>query len=266
MFAKNLKYLREKNAMEQIELAKKLDRKSSSSVSEWEKGKYTPKIGVINDIADIFKVSISDLMDKDLSMSVSTTLSLVTDTTAKLNEDRQKNVLGYAGQQLSEQEQIKQQNDTKTTAPILSLSEARARKTVKEAQIPPQQKIPVDLYGILTAGYGSENFDKESTETVYVSSTPARYDLAFRIAGDSMYPAFENDEIVFIKETDYIHNGMIAAFEIDEAAFLKKIYLEEDHIRLVSLNDDVNEHGDRLYPDIYASEDNEIYIIGKVVN
>ncbi|MGM0169920.1 helix-turn-helix transcriptional regulator, partial [Enterococcus sp. AZ186] len=77
MFAKNLKYLREKNAMEQIELAKRLGRKSSSSVSEWEKGKYTPKIGVINDIAEIFRVSISDLMDKDLTQA-STTLSLVT--------------------------------------------------------------------------------------------------------------------------------------------------------------------------------------------
>ena len=67
MFAKNLKYLREMNHMEQLDLAKELGRKSASSISEWEKGKYTPKLGVLNQIAKLFKVSIDDLMEKDLS-------------------------------------------------------------------------------------------------------------------------------------------------------------------------------------------------------
>lgn len=54
MFSKNLKFLREKKNMEQLELAEMLGRKSSSSISEWEKGKYTPRIGTLNDIAKIF--------------------------------------------------------------------------------------------------------------------------------------------------------------------------------------------------------------------
>lgn len=69
MFAKNLKYLRKKFDMEQIELAHKLGRKSASSISEWEKGKYTPKLGVLSDIAQIFNVTINDLMEKDLSQN-----------------------------------------------------------------------------------------------------------------------------------------------------------------------------------------------------
>ena len=44
-----------------------LGRKSSSSISEWEKGKYTPKAGVLNDIAKIFGVSLSKLMSTDLT-------------------------------------------------------------------------------------------------------------------------------------------------------------------------------------------------------
>ena len=67
MFAKNLRYLREKNGMEQMDLARELGRKSASSISEWEKGKYTPKLGVLNQIAKLFKVSIDDLMENDLS-------------------------------------------------------------------------------------------------------------------------------------------------------------------------------------------------------
>lgn len=66
-FALNLKFLRQKQGMEQIDLANRLGRKSSSSVSEWERGKYTPKAGVLNDIAKIFDVSLSQLMSSDLS-------------------------------------------------------------------------------------------------------------------------------------------------------------------------------------------------------
>lgn len=66
-FASNLKFLRQKYQMEQIDLANRLGRKSSSSVSEWERGKYTPKAGVLNDISRIFNISLSELMTKDLS-------------------------------------------------------------------------------------------------------------------------------------------------------------------------------------------------------
>ncbi|WMB27794.1 helix-turn-helix domain-containing protein [Streptococcus didelphis] len=67
-FASNLKYLRMKNKMEQLELANYLGRKSASSISEWEKGKYTPKSGLLSEIAGLFKVSLTDLMERDLSM------------------------------------------------------------------------------------------------------------------------------------------------------------------------------------------------------
>ena len=66
-FASNLRFLRQKNGLEQIDLATRLGRKSSSSISEWEKGKYTPKAGVLNDIANIFGVSLSKVMSTDLS-------------------------------------------------------------------------------------------------------------------------------------------------------------------------------------------------------
>ncbi|MCC8990360.1 MULTISPECIES: helix-turn-helix transcriptional regulator [Bacillati] len=70
MFSQNLKYLREKHDMEQLDLAKALGRKSASSISEWEKGKYTPKMKTLNEIAKLFKVNIDDLMTKDLKNSI----------------------------------------------------------------------------------------------------------------------------------------------------------------------------------------------------
>ena len=53
--------------MEQLDLAKALGRKSASSISEWEKGKYTPKMKTLNEISKLFNVNIDDLMTKDLS-------------------------------------------------------------------------------------------------------------------------------------------------------------------------------------------------------
>ena len=71
MFAKNLKYLRLKNNMEQTELAEKLDR-GATSVSNWENGNSVPKAGIISDIAKLFNVTMNDLMNSDLqNMSVS---------------------------------------------------------------------------------------------------------------------------------------------------------------------------------------------------
>ncbi len=66
-FSSNLKHLRTSNGMEQRELAETLGFKSSSAVSEWEKGVREPSVVVISKIAEIFRVSISDIMEKDLS-------------------------------------------------------------------------------------------------------------------------------------------------------------------------------------------------------
>ena len=104
-FAKNLKYLRQKYNMEQLELAQRLGRKSSSSISEWEKGRYSPKAGTLNDIATIFNIPLSKLMNEDLTSFEETTLDQITTISSKLNEPRQKVVLETASIQLKEQKE-----------------------------------------------------------------------------------------------------------------------------------------------------------------
>lgn len=116
MFAQNLKYLRTKNNMEQIELAQKLGRKSSSSISEWESGRYTPKIGILNDIAEIFQISIYDLMNTDLSNTSNAQMSDEENLIrffSHLDEKRKKNVLSYTKKQLDEQNKIVELNHDK---------------------------------------------------------------------------------------------------------------------------------------------------------
>lgn len=117
MFSKNLKYLRESRNMEQLELAKKLGKKSSSTISEWENGKYTPRIGVLNDIAEIFNISISDLMNSDLSTSDNSIDIEHAKLFSKLNHDRKMNVHSFARKELMKQDSILDPaNDSDTLA------------------------------------------------------------------------------------------------------------------------------------------------------
>ncbi|ESK78385.1 hypothetical protein T211_11880 [Lactococcus lactis subsp. lactis bv. diacetylactis str. LD61] len=43
------------------------------------------------------------------------------------------------------------------------------------------------------------------------------------------------------------------------------VYVEDDYIRLVSLNDDIDFEGNRLFPDILLPRDENTQIIGKVI-
>ena len=108
-------------------------------------------------------------------------------------------------------------------------------------------------------------FDGEVIETVEVDSAPSKYDMAFVVSGDSMEPMFEDGEVVFVNETQDVCNGQIAAIEINNEAFIKKIYLEDKRMRLVSLNTDIKADGSRLYPDFYADECDNLFVIGRVI-
>ena len=120
MFSKNLKYLRTKNNIEQLDLAIAFNRKSASTISEWESGKYTPKINVLSEIAKYFKVDIDDLMNKDLSTEgdscmvkdnpnqtpTTTPISPILPLYNSLETPRQKKVVDYAKKQLREQMEL----------------------------------------------------------------------------------------------------------------------------------------------------------------
>lgn len=66
-FASNLKHLRKKNGLTQGHVADALGIKSTSSISDWEADRYTPSVGVLNEIAAYFGIGLSDLMERDLS-------------------------------------------------------------------------------------------------------------------------------------------------------------------------------------------------------
>ncbi|VTU62764.1 hypothetical protein (plasmid) [Lactobacillus brevis] [Leuconostoc pseudomesenteroides] len=227
MFANNLRYLREKHGMDQIDLAMKLGRKSSSSVSEWEKGKYTPKIGVLNDIAEIFGVSITDLMNKDLSHVVDNRVNLIR-MYDSLNGERQTNVYNYTEQQYNEQNNIIQM-------PV---------------------KSEVKLYGAVSAGTGEYLLDNTPELVPYEGVVP-EHDYAVIVNGVSMRPLFEDKQIIFVKKTFEARSGQVVIAYYDNQAYVKKYVNDEKGARFVSLN--------KSYDDMPIDETHETQIIGVVV-
>lgn len=137
-FAINLKYLRQKNNMEQLELANLLGRKSSSSVSEWEKGKYTPKAGVLNDIAKIFSIPLSKLMNENLSEQSITILDKINQISSELDEPRQKVVLDTASSQLKEQK--------KENAKVVSIKTEQQKQGIDLADLVDDSKVDWDKW------------------------------------------------------------------------------------------------------------------------
>ena len=213
--------------MDQIDLAMKLGRKSSSSVSEWEKGKYTPKIGVLNDIAEIFGVSITDLMNKDLSHVVDNRVNLIR-MYDSLNGERQTNVYNYTEQQYNEQNNI----------------------------IPMPVKSEVSVCGAVSAGTGEYLLDNTPELVPYEGVVP-EHDYAVIVNGVSMRPLFEDKQIIFVKKTFEARSGQVVIAYYDNQAYVKKYVNDEKGARFVSLN--------KSYDDMPIDETHETQIIGVVV-
>lgn len=218
--------------------AEKIDLPYTTVRSILQRGVMNAKVENVIKIADGLNMKAEDLMSLDNTQSIFTIYN-------QLDQKRQAKVYNFADRQLREQK----------------YGVADAGKIVP---LKPRVKQTVDIYGRLSAGGGAYN-DKAVIETVEVDSAPSKYDMAFVVAGDSMEPMFEDGEVVFVNETQDIFNGQIAAIEINNEAFIKKIYLEDKRMRLVSLNTDIKADGSRLYPDFYADECDNLFVIGRVI-
>lgn len=62
-------------------------------------------------------------------------------------------------------------------------------------------------------------------------------------------------EITLIHESGFDYDGAVYAVVWNERAYIKKVYLEEDGYRLVSLNP--------KYPDMFVSAEDNLKILGR---
>ena len=112
----------------------------------------------------------------------------------------------------------------------------------------------IRLYDV-SAAAGTGNFlDSDSYEDFEADkTTPADADFAVRVSGDSMIPRFVDNQIIFIKEQQWLDPGEIGIFALNGDSYVKKLGYGE----LLSLNP--------LYEPIRLGESDSFHIFGKVV-
>ena len=108
----------------------------------------------------------------------------------------------------------------------------------------------------LSAGHGAGFYDEFETKEVFTDKEYF-YDVATWIDGDSMEPVYQNGEVALIREGGFDYEGAVYAIAWNDKVYIKKVYLEENGYRLVSINKD--------YPDKFAPAEDEPKIVGKIV-
>lgn len=197
-----------------------------STVRKWEKG-MIENMGRDNIIAlsKALQISPNDLLGIN-------ELELPDDITkiyTKLEHPRQTKVYNFAKSELEDQE-------------LDSLIE---------------KYTPIYIQSKLSAGTGIIDLDPNHAEEIQYNGYIPKHDLAFMVKGVSMEPLFEDGEIIFVEKKADIRSGQVIAVQINEEAYIKKAYIENDHLRLVSLN--------KNYEDIVAYGDDDIRIVGRII-
>ena len=108
----------------------------------------------------------------------------------------------------------------------------------------------------MSAGIGASVYDDRDYDTVYFNEELA-HDFASWISGDSMEPKYQNGSVALIRETGFDYDGAVYAVVCNNQTYIKRVYREEERLRLVSIN--------TKYKDIFISYDEDPRVVGIIV-
>ncbi|HEW1104551.1 TPA: helix-turn-helix transcriptional regulator [Streptococcus pneumoniae] len=241
MIGKKIKELRKSHNLTLEELADILNKEypdtinfNKGKISKWENDREEPRLSSVKILADYFDVPLDYFNGIDIDQAEILTIF------NQLDEDRQANVVDYATALLNEQVSMK-------------------ATTVLE-------KYRTDDYiidyveGLVAAGHGTFQEDNLHMEVkLRAKDVPESYDTIAKVAGDSMEPLIEDNDLLFIKVTSQVDINSIGIFQINGKNFVKKLKRDYDGSwYLQSLNSG--------YEEIHLSENDDIRTIGEVVD
>lgn len=239
MIGNKIRELRKKHNLTLDELANNLNNRypdtmnfNKGKISKWENDKEEPRLSSVRVLADYFDVPLDYFNGNEAKI-----LPIYN----KLEEPRQEKVLNYAKEQLGEQE----------NSNIISMFDKPQDD---------EDYITDYVEGLVAAGHGTFQEDNLHMEVrLRANDVPNEYDTIAKVAGDSMEPMIEDNDLLFIKVTNQVDINDIGIFQINGKNFVKK--LKRDYNGgwyLQSLNNS--------YEEIHLSEDDDIRTIGEVVS
>ena len=132
---------------------------------------------------------------------------------------------------------------------------AQEEQTQKVATMP-ERLYEYRVYERMSAGIGASVYDDQNFDTVYFNEELAQ-DFASWVSGDSMEPKYQNGSVALIRETGFDYDGAVYAVVCNNQTYIKRVYREEDGLRLVSINP--------KYKDIFISYEEDPRIVGIIV-
>ena len=117
----------------------------------------------------------------------------------------------------------------------------------------PERLYKYRVYERMSAGIGASVYDDQNFDTVYFNEELA-HDFASWVSGDSMEPKYQNGSVALIRETGFDYDGAVYAVVCNNQTYIKRVYREENGLRLVSINP--------KYKDIFISYEEDPRIVG----
>ena len=190
---------------------------SKQAYLKWEKGFTKPTKANITKMEKVLKVPEGYLSEDEISSLYK-----------QLTEPNREKAMTYVRDLVSSQK-------------VISIAEKRSEYHVYEK---------------LSAGIGASVYGDLDYDVVYYNEE-LPHDFASWVDGNSMEPTYQNGEVALIRETGFDYDGAVYAVVWDSQTYIKKVYREEEGLRLVSINKD--------YPDKFAPFDENPRVIGKIV-
>ncbi|MCY7136165.1 helix-turn-helix transcriptional regulator [Streptococcus gordonii] len=112
------------------------------------------------------------------------------------------------------------------------------------------------VYEKMSAGIGASVYNDQNYDTVYFDKE-LDHDFASWVSGDSMEPKYQNGSVALIRETGFDYDGAVYAVVCNSQTYIKRVYQEEQGLRLVSINP--------TYKDIFIPYDEDPRVVGIIV-
>lgn len=239
MIGNKIRELRKKHSLTLDELANNLNNRypdtmnfNKGKISKWENDKEEPRLSSVKILADYFDVPLDYFNGNEVEI-----LPIYN----KLEKPRQEKVLSYAKDQLEEQE---------------------SSNTISIFNKPQDDEDYITDYveGLVAAGHGTFQEDNlHMGVRLRANDVPKEYDTIAKVAGDSMEPLIEDNDLLFIKITSQVDVNDIGIFQVNGKNFVKKLKRDYDGSwYLQSLNSG--------YEEIHLTENDDIRTIGEVVD
>ncbi|ADX23823.1 XRE family transcriptional regulator [Streptococcus dysgalactiae subsp. equisimilis] len=214
-----LKERRKELKLTQKDIAEKLGI-SYQAYSAWERGVKEPSAEKVSQLEKLLNVPKGYFTEIEIVRLYNT-----------LSSSGKEKVVTYARDLVQEESQPK----------VVSISEKR---------------FEYHVYERMSAGIGASVYGDRNYDTVYFNEELA-HDFASWVSGDSMEPKYQNGSVALIRETGFDYDGAVYAVVCNSQTYIKRVYREEDGLRLVSINP--------KYKDLFISYDEDPRVVGIIV-